>query len=49
MKSKEEDVKLLRKVDERVLPKREWETDEQYGKRMYDYLNNHDIYAEKYK
>ena len=28
---------------------REWETDEEYGKHMYDYLNNHDIYAEKYK
>jgi len=27
----------------------EWETDEEYGKRMYDFLNNHDIEAEKCK
>ena len=47
--TRDEHKKLLREVDERCLPQREWETDEAYAKRMYDYLNNHDIYAEKYK
>jgi hypothetical protein len=47
--NEQEHRKFLREVDERVLPKREGETDDQYAQRMYDYLNNHDIYAEKYK
>ena len=41
--------KMLKGVDERVLSRRELETDEEYGKRMYDFLNCHDIYTEKYK
>lgn len=49
MMTREEHEKMLREVDQRVLRQREWETNEEYGKRMYDYLNNHDIYAEKYK
>lgn len=46
--NEEEHRKLLRDVDERVLPRRELETDEEYGKRMYDFLNRYDIYSEKY-
>ena len=49
MISKEEHIKLLHEVDERVLPRREWETDEQYAKRMRHFLNSHDIHAEKHK
>lgn len=42
MISKDEHRKLLREVDERVLPRRDWETDDEYAKRMRDYLNHHD-------
>ena len=39
MLSKEDHKNLLREADERVLPRRPDESDETYGKRMYQYLN----------
>ena len=39
MLSRDEHKKLLREADERVLPRRKDETDEAYGRRMYEHLN----------
>ena len=39
MLSREEHKALLRDADERVLPRRKGETDEAYGRRMYEPLN----------
>lgn len=39
MLSRDEHKKLLRDTDERVLPCRHGESDEEYGKRMHEYLN----------
>lgn len=38
--SPEEHRKFLKEVDERVLPRRKLETDEEYAKRMYALVNN---------
>ena len=40
--NRDEHRKMLKEVDERVLPRREWETDEEYGHRMYAFLQNFD-------